>query len=141
MQNVKMRPMHVALVDLTNWRRDTNTGKVTTKARVAVVTQDMCLMRPTFGDAPRHQDQREMTEAPKVIDTEIGAGKSTEKGTEAGNMGVKEMAEDPGESEASVAMPARIGGKIPGEGNEVGAQGGAMIVIDIRSPGDLNDKS
>ncbi|PUU75836.1 cyclophilin-like domain-containing protein [Tuber borchii] len=51
------------------------------------------------------------------------------------------MVEDPGESEASVAMPATIGREIPREGNEAGAQGGAMIVIDIRCPGDLNDNS
>ena len=133
--------MHVVLVDLTNWRRDTNTGKVTTKARAVVVTQDMCLILMSRRVSERRPHQRETTEASKVIDTEIGAGKSTEKGTEAGNMGVKEMAEDPGESEASVAMPATIGREIPGEGNEAGAQGGAMIVIDIRCPGDLNDKS
>ena len=133
--------MHVVLVDPTNWRRDANTGKATTGVRVAVVTQDMCLMRPTFGDAPRYRDQRETIEAPMTADTEIGAGKSTEKGTEAGNMGVKEMVEDPGESEASAAMPTTIGGEIPGEGSEAGAQGGAMTAIDIRRPGGLNDKS
>jgi len=141
MQNVRMPPMHVVLVDPTNWRRDANTGKATTRVRAVVVTQDMCLMRPTFGDTPRHRDQGETIEAPKTADTEIGVGKSTGKGIEAGNMGVKEMAEDPGESEASAAMPATTGGEIPGEGNEAGAQGDAMIVIDIRCPGDLNHES